>query len=88
MTGGAQTIVDLLDRFDFAENITSVLIEVEHNPGQKYFIPCMLKNISQNNMQVRRRDICKESSKKLPLFTLCSAQSTSLLVSLSALLLT
>ena len=38
MTGGAQTIVDLLDRFDFAENITSVLIKVEHHPGKKYFV--------------------------------------------------
>ena len=47
LTGGAQAIVDLLDHFDFAKTITSVLIEVEHHPGQKYFIPCMLKNISQ-----------------------------------------
>ena len=38
MTGGAQAIVNLLDHFDFAKKITSVLIQVEHNSGQKYFI--------------------------------------------------
>ena len=64
MTGGAQAIVDLLDHFDFAKKITSVLIEVEHHPGQKYFIPCMLKNISQNNMQVRRKGHLQGALKK------------------------
>ena len=64
MTEGAQAIVDLLDHFDFAKKITSVLIEVEHHPGQKYFIPCMLKNISQNNMQVRRKGHLQGALKK------------------------
>ena len=63
LTGGAQAIVDLLDHFDFAKKITSVLIEVEHHPGQKYFIPCMLKNMS-NNMQVRRKGHLQGALKK------------------------
>ena len=64
LTGGAQAILDLLDHFDFAKKITSVLIEVEHHPGQKYFIPCMLKHISQNNVQVRRKGHLQGALKK------------------------
>ena len=64
LTEGAQALVDLLDHFDFAKKITSVLIQVEHHSGQKYFIPCMLKNISQNNMQVRRKGHLQGALKK------------------------
>ena len=51
LTGGPQAIVDLLDHFDLAKKIMSVPREVQRHSGQKYFIPCMLKNLSQKDIR-------------------------------------
>ena len=55
LTGGAQAIVDLLDHFDLAKKIMSVPREVQRHSGQKYFIPCMLKNLTPKDVQARKR---------------------------------
>ena len=56
LRGGAQAIVDLLDHFDLAKMITSVPREVQRQQGKKYFIPCMLKNVSQEDVQAKKRE--------------------------------
>ena len=60
-----QAIVNLLDYFDFAKKITSVLIQVEHHSGQKCFIYTLYaEKQSQNNMQVRRNGHLQGALKK------------------------
>ena len=56
LRGGAQAIVDLLDHFDLAKKVTSVPKEVKHQKGHKYFIPCMLKNLSQEDIQAKKKE--------------------------------
>ena len=56
LRGGAQAIVDLLDHFDLAKKITSVPRVVQCQLGQKYFIPCMLKNLSQEDIQAMKKE--------------------------------
>ena len=51
LTGGAQAMVDLLDHFDLAKEVTSVPNDVQQCPGKKYFIPCILKNLSQEGIR-------------------------------------
>ena len=58
LIGGAQAIVDLLDHFDLAKKIISVPREVQRHSGQKYFIPCMLKNLSQKDIKKRIHSQC------------------------------
>ena len=55
LSGGAQAIVDLLDHFDLAKKIMSVPKEVQRHFGPKYFIPCMLKNLSQEDIQTKKK---------------------------------
>ena len=55
LTGRGQAIVDLLDHFDLAKKILSVPKEVRHF-GQTYFIPCMLKNLSQEDIQAKKKE--------------------------------
>ena len=56
LTGGAQAIVDLLDHFDLAKKIMSVPREVQRHFGPKYFIPCMLTNLSQEDIQAKKKE--------------------------------
>ena len=53
LTGGDQAMVDRLDHFDLAKKIISVPREIQRHSGQKYFIPCMLKNLSQEDIRKR-----------------------------------
>ena len=55
LTGRGQAIVDLLDHFDLAKKILSVPKEVRRF-GQTYFIPCMLKNLSQEDIQAKKKE--------------------------------
>ena len=55
LTEGAQALVDLLDHFDLAKKIMSVPREVRHF-GQNYFIPCMLKKVSQEDIQAMKEE--------------------------------
>ena len=55
LTGKGQAIVDLLDHFDLAKKILSVPKEVRRF-GQTYFIPCMLKNLSQEDIQAKKKE--------------------------------
>ena len=64
LRGGAQAIVDLLDHFDLAKKITSVPREIERHQGQKYFIPCMLKNLSQEDVKAKKRDQSQRALKE------------------------
>ena len=64
LRGGAQAIVDLLDHFDLAKKITSVPREVKRHQGQKYFIPCMLKNLSQEDVKAKKRDQLQRALKE------------------------
>ena len=57
LTGGAQAIVDLLYHFDLAKKIMSVPREVQRHFGPKYFIPCMLKNLSQEDIQDMKKKV-------------------------------
>ena len=47
LEGGAQALVDLLEHFDLAKEISSVPKKVKPSEGRKYFVPCMLKARSQ-----------------------------------------
>ena len=55
LTGRGQAIVDLLDHFDLAKKILSVPKEVRRF-GQTYFIPCMLTNLSQEDIQAKKKE--------------------------------
>ena len=55
LTGRGQAIVDLLDHFDLAKKIFSVPKEVRRF-GQTYFIPCMLTNLSQEDIQAKKKE--------------------------------
>ena len=46
---GAQALVDLLVHFDLAAEISPTSREMERYEGCKYFVPCMLKNHSQED---------------------------------------
>ena len=61
LTGGAQAMVDLLDHFDLAKEITSVPRKVECHSGKKYFIPCILKNQPQEGIR-KRVHVCKQAA--------------------------
>ena len=63
LIGGAQAIVDLLDHFDLAKKIMSVPREVRHF-GQNYFIPCMLKNLSQEDIQAKKEEHIQYANKQ------------------------
>ena len=43
LEGGPQAIVDLLDHFDLAKEISQYPTDMEFYHGKKYFVPCMLK---------------------------------------------
>ena len=43
LEGGPQAIVDLLDHFDLAKEISQYPTDMEFYEGKKYFVPCMLK---------------------------------------------
>ena len=61
LIGGAQAMVDLLDHFDLAKEITSVPRKIECHSGKKYFIPCILKNQPQEGIR-KRVHVCKQAA--------------------------
>ena len=63
LSGGAQAIVDLLDHFDLAKKITSVPSGIKCQ-GLKYFIPCMLKNLSQEDVKATKMEQSQRALKE------------------------
>ena len=63
LIGKGQAIVDLLVHFDLAKTITSVPKEV-CNFELMYFIPCMLKNLSQEDIHAMKKKRLQYANKQ------------------------
>ena len=58
LTKGAQDIVEFLDQFYFTKKLMSVLREKQLKNFQKYFIPCMSKDMQGTNCTI----LCPQTS--------------------------